>query len=158
MNNPVYLGHSILELSKILMYELWYDYVKPKYDEKVNLYYVDTDSSIVYIKTDDFYKDIAEHSETRFDTSNLELERPLSKGKNKEVIRLMKDELGGKTMTRFLALRAKTYSYIIDDGNEDKKAKYTKKFIMKRELEFQNYKNYLEATQLENKINHLEKK
>ena len=68
MNKPVYLGLSILELSKILMYEFWYDYVKPKYGEKVKLCYVDTDSFIVYIKTDDIYKDIAEDIETRFDT------------------------------------------------------------------------------------------
>ena len=65
MNKPVYLGLSILELSKTLMYEIWYDYVKPKYGEKVKLCYMDTDSLIVYIKTDDMYKDIAEDVETR---------------------------------------------------------------------------------------------
>ena len=89
MNKPVYLGLSILELSKILMYEFWYDYVKPKYGEKVKLCYMDTDSFIVYIKTDDIYKDIAEDVETRFDTSNYELEcnsigRRLPKTKNKK--------------------------------------------------------------------------
>ena len=119
MNKPVYLGLSILELSKILMYEFWYDYVKPKYGEKVKLCYMDTDSFIVYIKTDDIYKDIAEDVETRFDTSNYGLEcnsidRPLTKGRNKKVIGLMKDELGGKIMTKFVGLRAKTYSYLID--------------------------------------------
>ena len=86
MNKPVHLGLSILELSKILMYEFWYDYVKPKYGEKVKLCYMDTDSFIVYIKTDDIYKDIAEDVETRFDTSNYELDRPLPKGKNKNKI------------------------------------------------------------------------
>ena len=96
MNKPVHLGLSILELSKILMYEFWYDYVKPKYGEKAKLCYMDTDSFIVYIKTDDIYKDIAEDVETRFDTSNYELDRPLPKGKNKKVIGLMKDELGRK--------------------------------------------------------------
>ena len=80
------------------MYEFWYDYVKPKYGEKVKLCYMDTDSFIVYIKTDDIYKDIAEDVETRFDTSNYELDRPLPKGKNKKVIGLMKDELGGQIM------------------------------------------------------------
>ena len=65
MNESVCLGLSILELSKILMYEFWYDYVKPKYGEKVKLCYMDTDSLIVYIKTDDMYKDIAEDVETR---------------------------------------------------------------------------------------------
>ena len=92
MNKPVYLGLSILELSKILMYEFWYDYVKPKYGEKAKLYYMDTDSFIVYIKTDYLYIDIAENVKTRFDTSNYELDRPLPEGKNKKVIALMKDD------------------------------------------------------------------
>ena len=86
MNKPVYLGLSILELSKILMYEFWYDYVKPKYGEKAKLCYMDTDSFIVYIKIEDIYKDIAEDVKTRFDTSNYELNRPFPKGKNKKSI------------------------------------------------------------------------
>ena len=69
----------------------------------------------------------------------------------------MKDELGGKIMTKFFGLRAKAYSYLIDDGSEDKKAKNTKMCAIKRKLKFENYKNHLEATQLENKINHLKK-
>ena len=139
------------------MYEFWYDYVKPRYGEKVILCYMNRDSFIVYMKTDDIYKDIAEDVETRFDTSNYELDRPLPKGKNKKVIGLMKDELGGKIMTKFVGLRAKTYSYLIDDGSEDKKAKGTKKCVIKRKLKFENYKNCLEATQLDNKIKYLEK-
>ena len=91
MNKPAYLGLSILVLSKILMYESWYDYVKPKYGEKAKFCDVDTDNFIEYIKTDDIYKEIAEDVETRFDTSNYELDRSLPKGKNKKVIRLMKD-------------------------------------------------------------------
>ena len=82
MNNPVYLGLSLLELSKILMYKFWYDYVKPKY-EKAKLCYMDIDSFIVYIKTDGIPKDSAEYVETAFDNSNYELDRPLPKGKNK---------------------------------------------------------------------------
>ena len=71
INKPVYLGLSLLELSEILMYEFWYDYVKPKYGEKAKLFYMDKDICfIVCIKTDDIYKDIAEDVETRFDTSN----------------------------------------------------------------------------------------
>ena len=139
------------------MYEFWYDYVKPKYSEKAKLCFMDTDNFIVYIKKDDIYKDIAEDVETRFDTSNYELDRPLPKGKNKKVIGLMKDELGGKIMTKFVGLRAKTYSYLIDDGSEDKKAKGTKKCVIKRKLKFENYKNCLEATQLDNKIKYLQK-
>ena len=86
---------------------------------------MNTDSFIVYRETDDIYKDIAEDVGTRFDTSNYELDGPLPKGKNKKVIELMKDELGGKIMTNFVGLRAKTYSYLIADGSEDKKAKGT---------------------------------
>ena len=97
MNKPVCLG---LELSKILMYEFWYDHGKLKYAEKAKLCYMDKDSFIVYKKTDDIYKDIAEDVETRFDTSNYELDRPLPKGKNKKVIRLIKDELGRKIMIK----------------------------------------------------------
>ena len=81
INKPVYLGLSILELSNISMYEFWCDYVKPKYDEKAKLCYTDTDSFIVYKKTDDLHKDIAEDTETRFDTSNYRLDRLLLKGK-----------------------------------------------------------------------------
>ena len=93
------------------MYEFWYDYVKPKYGEKVKLCYMDTDSFIVYIKTDDTYKDIVEDIETRFDTSNYELNRPLPKVKIKNAIELMKDELGGKIMMKLVGPKAKSYSY-----------------------------------------------
>ena len=86
---------------------------------------------IIYIKTDDIYKGIAEDVETRFDTSNFELDRPLPKGKIEKVIGLMKDELGRKIMTKLVGLRAKAYSYLIDDGCEDKKAKDTKKCVLK---------------------------
>ena len=111
MNKTVHLGISILELSKILMYEFWNDYVKPKYGEKVKLCYMDNNSFIVYIKTEVVYKYIGEDIETRFDASNYELEcnsidRPVPKGKNKKVIGLMKDKLSGKFMTKFFGLRA----------------------------------------------------
>ena len=132
-----------MEVSKTLMYEFWYDYIKPKYQENAKLCYMDTDSYIVHIKTEDVYEDISGDAQKRFGTSNYEVNRPLSTGKNKKVIELMKDELGGKIMTEFAALRLKTYSYLIDDGNSDKKAKGTKKCIIKRRLEFNYYKNCL---------------
>ena len=93
------------------MYEFWYDFVKPKYGEKVKLCYMDTDIVfVVYIKTDDNHKDIAEDVETRSDFSNYELARSLPKGKNKKVIGLMKSELGGKIMTKFVGSRTKIFS------------------------------------------------
>ena len=116
MNKPIYLGLSILEISKILMYEFWYDYMKPKYNDNVKLCYMDTDSFIMNIKTNDFYEDIANDVENRFDTSNYEVNRPLPTGKNKKVLGLMKDELGGKIITEFVTLKPKTYSFLTDDG------------------------------------------
>ena len=110
MNKPIYLGLSILDISKITMYELWYDYVKSKYEDKARLCYMDTDSFVVNIKTKDFYKDIAENVKERFDTSNYVYDRPLPTGVNKKVIGLMKDELGGDIITEFVALRPKAYS------------------------------------------------
>ena len=87
---------------------------------------MDKASFIKNVKTDDIYKDIPEYIETRFDTSNYELDKPISKGKNKKVIRLMKDELRGRVMTKFVGLRAKTYSYLIDDGSVTEKQKAQK--------------------------------
>ena len=100
--------------------------MEPKYGEKEKLCYMDGDSFIVYIKNDDIYKDIAKDVETRFDTSNYELDRLLPKAKNKKVIGLMKDELGGKIKTKFVGLREKTYSYLIDDSSDEKKQKAQK--------------------------------
>ena len=108
MNKPVYLGQAILDLSKTIMYELHYDYMKRKYNESdLKLLYMDTDSLVYDIKTEDFYKDIAEDVETRFDTSGYVPGRPLPIEKNKKVIGLMKDELGGKIMKEFISLRLK---------------------------------------------------
>ena len=109
MNKPLYLGQAILDISKTLMYEFWYDYIKPKYGDKARLCYMDTDSFVIFIKTEDFYKDIA--GDSRF-----------------------KDELGGKIMVEFCALRAKAYAYRLDDDTEKKKAKGTKKCIAKKSL------------------------
>ena len=143
MSTPIYLGLSILEISKILMYEFWYDYMKPKYDNNVKLCYMDTDSFIMNIKTNDFYKDIANDVECKFDTSNYEVNRPLPMGKNKKVIGLMKDELDGKIITEFVTVRPKTYSYLTDDGKEDKKAKGTRKCVIKKMIKFNDYKKCL---------------
>ena len=145
MNKPIYLGQAILDISKTLMYEFWYDYIKPKYGDKARLCYMDTDSFVMNIKTEDFYKDIASDVERWFDTSNYDKKdnRPLPIGKNKKVIGLFKDELGGKAMTEFCALRAKAYACKLDDDTEHKKAKSTKKCIIKRELMFENYKDSL---------------
>ena len=145
MSKPIYLGQAILDLSKTLIYEFWYDYIKPKYGDKARLCYMDTDSFVMNIKTEDFYKDIANDVERWFDTSNCNKKdnRLLPIGKNKKVIGLFKDEFGGKSIVEFCALRAKAYAYKLDDDTEMKNAKGTKKYIVKREIIFKNYKDSL---------------
>ena len=144
MNKPVYLGQPILDLSKIVMYEFHYDYMKPKYDgENLKLCYMDTDSLVYEIKTEDFYTDIADDVIARFDTSGYISDRPLPIGLNKKVIGLMKDELGGKITTEFVALRPKLFSYKKLDGSEDKKCKGIKKCVVKKTLTFEDYKTCL---------------
>ena len=143
MNKPIYLGLPILDNSKILTYEFWYDYMKPKYGNRVKLCYMEMDSFIMSIKINDFYKDISYDVKKRFDTSNYEPNRPLPIGKNKKVIGLMKGELGGKIVTEFVTLRPKTYSYLTDDGKEDKKSKGTNKCVIKSMIKFDDYKNCL---------------
>ena len=125
MNKPIYLGMSILDISKTLMYEFWYDYIKPKYQDRAKLCYMDTDSFVIHIKAEDFYKDISNDVEKWFDTSNYDKDekRSLPIGKNKKVISLFKIELGEKIMIEFVGLKAKTYSYLMDDDSEHKKAK-----------------------------------
>ena len=124
MNKPIYLGLSILDISKITMYEFWYDFIKSKYGSNAKLCYMDTDSLIINVKTEDFYKDISENVIERFDTSNYIHDRPLPIGVNKKV-------------------RPKAYSYNIEDNVELKKAKATKKCIINKMLNFNDYKNCL---------------
>ena len=143
MNKPVYLGQAISDLSKTIMYEFHYDYMKRKYhDDELKLCYMDTDSLIYSIKTEDFYKDIADDIEARFDTSGYVLDRPLPVGKNKKVIGLMKDELGGEIMKEFVSLRPKMYSYRVG-SSEPKKCKGVKKCVVKRMIIFDDYKRCL---------------
>ena len=129
MNKPLYLGLAILSLSKIKMYEYWYDEMKLNYGDRIRLCY---------------YKDIAKDIEKKYDTSHYTVERPLPIGLNKKVIGMMKDELGGKIMKEFIGLRPKCYSYLTDDGKIDKKAKGTKKYVIKRCIMFDNYLECLE--------------
>ena len=156
MNKPVYLGMSILDISKTLTYEFWYDYIKAKYGDKAKLCYMDTDSSVIHIITEDFYEDIANDIERWFDTSkydeNKTGKRPFPIGMNKKVIGWFKDELGEKIMIEFAGIRPKTYAYLINGYNNDyydkekiinKKAKGTKKCVIKRRLMIENYTDCL---------------
>ena len=139
MNKPVYLGQAIVDLSKIVMYEFRYDYMKQKYPEELTLCYIDTVSLIYDIEQDDFYKDIAEDVKDRFDKSGYNPNRPLPVGLNKKVIGLMKDELGGEIMTEFVTLRPKMYAYKTGES-ESKKCKGIKKCVIRKMISFEDYK------------------
>ena len=117
MIKRIYLGMSILDISKTLMYEFWYDYIKPKYGDRAKLCYTDTDSFVIYIVTEDFYEDIGNDVERWFDTSNFnEKDKiPLPIGKNKKVTGLFKYELGGKIIIEFCTVRSKTCAYLMGD-------------------------------------------
>ena len=115
------------------------------YGSDIRLCYTDTDSLIFLVKTDDFYKDISNDIEKWFDTSaySKDIDRPLQKGINKMVIGKFKDELAGKIITKFCGLRAKCYSYKLDDDTEEKKAKGVKEYMIKRQITFDNYVDVL---------------
>ena len=113
---------SILETSKILMHQFWYDYIKPNYQNNTKLCYVHTDSFVIYIKTEDVYEGIADDLEEKFDISYYEVNRPFPTRKNKQVTGLMKDELGGKFMTQLAALIPKIYSYLMDDDSNEQES------------------------------------
>ena len=123
MNKHIYLGMSILDISKIPMYEFWYDYLKPKYKQNLQLCYMDTDSFIFNIKAEDWYKDTLNDVEKRFDTSNIQTNIPTKKCINKKVLVMMKDELNGKCMKKFIGLRTKCYWYLQDNETVGKRAK-----------------------------------
>ena len=144
MNKQVYLGQAILDLSKIVMYEFHYDYMRQKYDShNLKICYMDTDSLVYHIKMDDFYKDISEDVSDRFDTSAHRSDRPLSVGLNKKVIRLMKDEMDGDIIEEFIALRPKLYSFRRSGDKEEKKCKGIKKNVVKKTITFEDYKRCL---------------
>ena len=161
MNKPVQIGMSILDISKTLMYDFHYGYIKPKYGEKAKLLFTDTDSLKYLIKTEDFYKDISQDVHEWFDTSNYPQkdDSPLfhpsgiPTGVNKMVIGMFKDEVGGKIITEFVGLRAKNYAYLCD-GKEYKKCKGIKMNVTKKNISFKDYKDCLfKNTQLRRKMN-----
>ena len=142
LNKPIYLGQSILDLSKTLMYDFHYDYVKPKYGDNARLLFTDTDSLCYEIKTENFYEDIADDVIAKFDTSNYPKDHPIA-GHNKKVLGMMKDEAGGKIITEFVGLRSKLYAYKTQGCGEDKKCKGVKKAVVKNCISLENYKDCL---------------
>ena len=145
MNKPVYLGMSILELSKIIMFDFHYKYIKPKYRNKAKLLFTDTDSFLYEIQTEDFYKDIAGDVRDRFDTSDYPEGHPsgIPTGINKKVLGMFKDEAAGKVIKGFVGLRAKLYSYKMDEGKENKRCKGIKKAVVEKSIRHEDYKTCL---------------
>ncbi|WAQ99041.1 hypothetical protein MAR_023414 [Mya arenaria] len=144
-NKPVYLGMCILDLSKTLMYDFHYNYIKNNYGDKAKLLLTDTDSLAYEIKTEDFYTDISPDVNDMFDTSNFPANHPsgFKSGVNKKVVGMFKDECGGKIMHEFVGLRAKLYSYRMYEGNEEKRCKGVKQSVVKTEISFDDYKTCL---------------
>lgn len=142
---PIYVGQAILDLSKTLMFDFYYNYIKPKYGERAELLFTDTDSLMCCIQTDDFYKDIAKDIKRKFDTSDYPEKHPsgIKSGVNKKVIGKFKGEAAGKQITHVVGLRPKLYSFKLADKEELKKLKGIKKNVIKKEISFDDYKRCL---------------
>ena len=144
-NKPVYVGMCILDVSKTLMYDFHYNYIKPKYNDRALLLMTDTDSLCYEIETEDFYKDISSDVESKFDTSAYPKDHPsgIKTGVNKKVIGMMKDECSGEIMEGFVGLRAKLYATKMHSGEESKKCKGINKVVTKNDIAFNDYKDVL---------------
>ena len=147
MNKPVYLGMCILDLSKIIMFDFHYKYIKPKYGKQAKLLFTDTDSFLYEIQTEDFYKDISGDVWNRFDTSDYPEGHPsgIPTGINKKVLGKFKDEAAGKVIKEFVGLRAKLYSYKMDEGKENKRCKGIKKAVVEKSIRHEDYKTCLKT-------------
>ena len=140
-NKPVYVGQSILDLSKTLMFDFHYNYIQKKYKDAAELMFTDTDSLLYHITTDDFYKDISKDIKTKFDTSDYPSDHKsgILTGVNKKVIGMFKDEVAGKQITHFVGLRPKLYSFTVEESGLIKKCKGIKKNVVKKGINFQDY-------------------
>ena len=145
MNKPVYLGMCILDLSKIIMFDFHYNYIKPKYGNNAKLLFTDTDSLFYEIQTEDFYKDISGDVKDRFDTSDYPENHPsvIPTGINKKVLGMMKDEAAGKNIKEYVGLRSKLYSFIMEEGKENKKCKGVKRQVVESYITHEDYKTCL---------------
>jgi hypothetical protein len=144
-DKPVYCGMSILDISKTLMYDFHYNYIKPKYGEKAKLLFTDTDSLMYQIDTDDFCEDIKVDVKDKFDTSGYSEDHPsgILTGCNKKVMGMMNDEAAGKIIEEFVGLRAKLSSFKMNEGKEEKKCKGVKKVVVKKNIKHEDFKECL---------------
>ena len=144
-NKPIYVGQAILDLSKTLMFDFHYNYIKNKYGDKAELLFTDTDSLRYLIQTQDVYKDFSKDVRKKFDTSDYPENHPsgIKTGVNKKVIGKFKDEAAGKQITHFVGLRPKLYTYKIEGQGEKQRTKGVTKCVMKKSLSFEDYKKCL---------------
>ena len=142
MNRPAYIGMCILDLSKTLMYDFHYNYIKHKYDNKAKLLFTDTDSLTYEIETNDAYNDFFK-DKNKFDNSDCPENSPYFNKINKKVIGKFKDEAAGVPVVEFIGLRSKMYSYVKDNETGGKTAKGIKKNVIKKDIKHEDYKNVL---------------
>ena len=140
LNKPIYVGMSVLDLSKHLMYNFYYNNLKKTYCDKIKLLYTDTDSVIIHVQTEDIYQDIAQNLDN-YDTSNYQPNHPLFSNTNKKIIGKFKDELGGQLLTEFIGIRPKMYSYVGEESG--KRAKGVKKSVLKKTITHNDYRSCL---------------
>ena len=146
LNRPVYTGMCILDLSKTLMYDFYYNHLKLRYGSRCDLLYTDTDSLLLEIKTNDVYKDMENHLDEIYDTSDYPKDHFLYRQENKKVVGKMKDECAGKPISKTVCLRSKMYSISLGGNNNKinfKKSKGTRKQVTSKEINHQNYNDTL---------------
>ena len=142
LNRPVYVGMSVLDLSKSLMYDFYYNQMKAQYGDRVELLYTDTDSLLLEIQTEDVYSDMSEH-QSLYDTSDYPEDHPLHSKVNKKVLGKMKDECAGRAIEEYVGLRPKMYSILEASGACIKKAKGVKKNVVKKHIRHEQYREAL---------------
>ena len=140
LNKPIYVGMSVLDLSKHLMYDFYYNHLKKLYTHNIRLLYTDTDSLIVHVQTEDIYQDMTKHADL-YDTNNYQSDHPLFSTANKKIIGKFKDELGGQLLTEFIGIRPKMYSYVGEDSG--KRAKGVKKSVLCKTITHEDYRSCL---------------
>ena len=142
LNRPVYVGMSILDLSKTLMYDFYYGQLKNQYGDRCQLLYTDTDSLLLDIETEDVYRDMIAHAGL-YDTSDYPREHPLHSVENKKVLGKMTDECAGRPIAEYIGLRPKMYSILEANGDNTKKAKGVKKYVVKKHIRHKQYREAL---------------
>ncbi|XP_025191594.1 uncharacterized protein LOC112591876 [Melanaphis sacchari] len=143
-SKPIYVGFAVLEISKELMYDYHYNVMRRHYNDSIRLLYMDTDSLVYRVNTEDFYKDLVDNPALleRMDTSNLPVTHPCYVGTRKKIPGLFKDETAGRTMYEFIALRAKSYAYKIE-GDEKVVAKGIRGHVVRNHMTFEDHKRCL---------------